>query len=650
MHRILSVLFLLAIPGFAVAFPEPPSNKSRPVYVKTVTHPDLALKYAEYFLTNVIKNADDRPFIRFTWWGSTPDARLVHDVTTSSVYLNTVNSQTLVVLGRPVPGTDFRLWFYDIRDLGWTINAFSAVARRDKVFREPNVDHYLAEKVRRLIGVAQDPVTFHAEAIVPGPWLLWTIMNPGLSQTTNYYDLLYSFERFGTDQIGSQLDIDTTAKAAVAVSTPEPVKPAARPWPGGVWKDDGKYYPAGAFNYIPIAEMQGWEKDHAAWEAAKNKPVNVPGSGGPKVSITLPPGSVFKGKVIKDFPENLQQFQDRWGRTANRAFLDGQKIFVNKGAIVAGKYNDPKRGSYVAYNDRIIEIENGEFNNGGGNMSTRDFDRTSRRKNPANLPTETALGLLEEDAGENLFTLPNGLQAALIHGAAPERKRVDHADSKFVHASLDPRDVTIWDGYSSCAICHARFGGVLEPSNNRVNEAKAKGVRLNFLNKNDQLVTESFFNLEEYRLEQIRMPFREAVKKATSIADAPPWNGVQLAEATVSFIGWYNQPIDIYQASAELGVPPLVTLLACAQVLGDQGKKADNIGNFGSKALFVDFPIGRAEFDDDVFPELAKVISIMRNIENPNPIVAIMYPELLRQTIEQVPGGKSVGPSLKGKK
>jgi hypothetical protein len=603
----------------ASAFPT--TGKQRPVYTKTIQHPDVALQSIIYHLTNVVR-ADDRPFVRYFWWGSTPDDRLVHDVTNFSVYLNTTNSQVRIVLPTPISGTDFRLWAVDIRDLGWTVNAFASVAHRDRVFTEPNVDHYLAEKARRLIGVAQDAKFFHAEAVVPGAWFTWTVMNPGESQTDNYYDLLYARERFGDDIIGPQVDIPTAVTAA-NVLTPEPVKPTGKPWPGGVWKDDGKYYAPGSFTWIPIDELKQWEKDHAAWEQAKANPTAPPAKA---PAIVLPIGTRFDGKAKKNFPENLQQFQDRWGRTANRAFLDGQKIFVDKGAVVAGSYNNKTRGSFVAYNDRVIRIQNGEFNNGGGNMDTQDFDRTSGRKNPANLPLETSLGQLLEDAGENLYTLPNGLQAALIHGAAPERKRVDHADSKFVHSSLDPRDVTIWDGYSSCCLCHARSHGVLAPSNNRVNEAKAKGLRLNFLNKNDELVVNGFFKLEDYRLEQIRMPFKEALKEATTLTEAPPWNGTQWAEATVNFISWFNDGIDIYQASAELGVPPLVTLIACAQLLGK-----DNVGNFGSKAIFVNFPIGRAEWTDDVQPELQNVIALMRDIENPNPILAIFAPELLRQ-------------------
>jgi translation elongation factor P/translation initiation factor 5A len=621
----------------ATAFPK--CGNQRPVYVKQITHPDVALSAIVYHLTNSVA-AEDRPFIRFFWWGSTPDDRLVHDITNWSVYLNTVNSQVRIVLPVPVAGTDFRLWKVDIRDLGWTVNSFAAVAHRDRVFTEPNVDHYLAEKARRLIGVAQDQKFVHAEVVVPGPWFTWTVMNPGESDTANYYDLLYARERFGDDVIGPQIDLKATA-AVQAVLAPEPQKPAERPWPGGAWTGDdaekGKYFPPGAFNYIPLAEHEKWKKDHAEWVKAKTSPVVPTPSKNPR--IDLPIGAAFAGKAIKDFPENLAQFQERWGQIANRKFLDGIKIFVDKGAVVAGSYNDLRRGSMVAYNDRVIRIQNGEFNNGGRNMDTQDFARTSGRKNPANLQLETTLGQLEEDAGENLYTLPNGLQAALIHGAAKEgRKRVDHADSKFVHSSLDPRDVTIWDGYSSCCLCHARSHGVLAPTNNKVKEARAKGLRLNFLTKDDQLRAESFFDIEEYTFEQARMPFKAAVERATKLTEAAPWNGTQWAEATSNFIAWFNTPITLDQAAAELGVPKIIVLLACKNLLGE-----DNKGNFGSKAIFVDFPIGRAEWEDDVQPELQKVIAVMRDIEHPNPVLSIFHPELLRQSVEKlesIKGGK----------
>ena len=652
----LGTAFMVLSSGEASAFPK---VKDRSVYVKTLQHPDVALNALVYHLTNLVKDPDTRPFVRYFWFGATPDDRLVHDVTTFSVYLNKCNSQVRIVVPVPVPGTDYRLWAVDIRDLGWTISAFSAVARRDRVFTEPNVDHYLAEKARRLVGIQQDAATYHAEAVVPGPWFCWTTMNPGESGTTNYYDLLYANERYGPDVVGPQVDIPTVAQTLPAQLPPEPQEPKERPWPGGNWTgegpDKGKYFPAGAFPYKPIAEVEQYKKDHATWlllkmaadAPASAKPVVEPDGLKLKKGVVLPPGVFVKGKPIKDFPEDLKQYQDRWGVTANHDFLGKLPIFVDKGTVVAGSKNDPKHGSYVAYQDRVLRFANGEFNNGGAAMSTQDFFRTSGRKNPANLPVEAALGVLEEDAGEHLTTLPNGLQAALLtNGAKDGRKRIENADARVAHSSLDPRDVIIWNN-SSCVICHARSYGVLTPSNNKIQEARARGVRLNFLNKNDELVVNSFLDTEDYRLEQIRMPYKAALARATKLTpDTPSWNGVQFAEATISFIEWYNRPVDLIQASAELGVPPLVTLIATMNLLG-----AENLGNFDSKNLFFGWPIPRTVWDDDVFPELSKVVAVMRDSERPHPVISMFAPELLRQNVylTQKAGEKAIQSPSKGK-
>lgn len=640
----------------ASAFPK--TKDARPVYVKTLAHPDVALSSVVYHLTNLVP-ADARPFVRYFWFGATPDNRLVHDVTCFSAYLNKVNSLKLIYRPSPVPGTDYRLWAVDIRDLGWTVRAFSAVARRDKVFTEPNVDHYLAEKSRRLVGVAQDPVTYHAEAVVPGSWFLWTIMSPGESETTNYYDLLYANERFGPDVIEQPIDIPAAVQNVPATIPSEPLEPAKRPWPGGVWKADGQYYPAGAFVYQPIEEVEQWKKDHAAWlilKNAANAPANAkqvvePNGLKLKKGVVLPPGVIIKGKPVKDFPTNLKEYQDRWGITANKEFVDKLGVFVDGGLVVAGSKSDPKHGSYVAYQDRVLRFTNGEFNNGGAGMSTQDFLRTSGRRNPANFPVESALGLLEEDAGEHLTTLPNGLQAAMLTGGAKDgRKRLENADARVAHSSLDPRDVVVWNN-SSCVICHARSNGVLTPSNNKIKEAIARGVRLNFLSKFDELTVNSWLDIEEWRLEQIRTPYKIALAKATQLTpDTPPWNGTQFSEATINFIGWYNQPVDLVQASAELGVPPLVTLVALMHLLG-----LENAGNFDSKNLFFGWPVPRTVWDDDVLPELTKVIAVMRDVERPHPVVQMFAPELLRQNVvlTQKAGDKAVtspSKSLKEKK
>lgn len=51
---------------------------------------------------------------------------------------------------------------------------------------------------------------------------------------------------------------------SIATSLP-PSAPPERPWPGGVWKPDGRTYPADSFQYVPIAEWSVWQKKMASW-------------------------------------------------------------------------------------------------------------------------------------------------------------------------------------------------------------------------------------------------------------------------------------------------------------------------------------------------------------------------------------------------
>lgn len=615
---------LLACGDFAFAGPpiggpdDAPAKKK--LIVHTIQHPEYAIQAAIDHLNKQIP-PDVRPFVRYFWWGSTPDDRMQEDLTNFLVTINTVSSSNpKIALPSPVAGTSLRLWWADIRDYYWTIAGFSSVAHADRVFTEPNCDSRLAETVRRLIGVQQDPKTFHVEAIVPGPWFTRAIMDPDGTETTAYYDLLYSVERFGFDK-GIQPVVPIPLPTVIP---PEPVKPIEKPWAGGMWPGDdadkGKYFPPNAFMYTSKSELEAYQKAKALWDEAKASSITR----GPK-QAALPPGVFVSTKVVKDFPATLKDYQDKWGITANAEFLDKQKIFVNKGEVVAGSKSDPKRGSYVAYQDRVLTFANGEFNNGGIAASTKDFLRTSKQKNPANLPTESALGLLKEDAGEHLTNMPNGLQAALLTNA--ERKRIDTADGRVAHSALDPRDVVIRTQFS-CTICHAKQDGILSPSNKKVGETLRRGIQLHIRGKENQLIVDGFFEDSEWRLELGRVAYKRAVAIASTWGAHRPWTGVEWSEAIVSFRNWYDDPLYSDQAAAELGVSKLVLMIACLK-----------LGSIDAANLFISADgVPRTVFDDDLFTDLALVIAAMRQEEDPDPLLMLFAPELIRQTYDKTAG------------
>jgi len=597
----------------AEAFPK--MSKGPALVVKEIQHPDTALSLAIDDKQKRVA-AEDRPFVYYFWWGATPDGRLFHDLTTWRAFLQTVNSEAPIVLPRPIPGSNLRLWAIDIRDARWTRAGFANVAKFDKVFTEPNVDHALAEKMRRLSGIGQDVKTFHVEAVVPGPWFLRQIMDVDGVVTTAYYDLLYSVERFGADGV-----VQPIVAAPVATVIPaEPQKPQSRPWPGGVFSGDGKHYAAGEFNWIPKAEFDAWEKDLAAWKKLKDDAAAKP------AKEVFPPAKPIAAKVVKDFPEDLKQFEDRWGTTANRAFLDSQKIFVNNGEIVSGSKNDPK-GSYVSYQRRVIRFQDGPFNNGGMNMSTQDFLRTSGRKNPLNFPLESSLGQLEEDAGEHLSALPNGFQAALLTGAAGAgRKRVEFGDTRLVHSSLDPSDVTIRVSFS-CYICHAKQDGVLAPSKKDYGETLSRGIENFIQGKQNQLTVRTFFLDWDWKLDIGRVAFKRGLSRATEWPDAPGWSGQQFSEATISFRDWYDAPLTLNQFAAEIGYDKITTMIL---LLIDGSADAAN--------LFFDDAVARTVADDDLIPRVQLIAAAAKIGADPDELYEKFYPQLFQQAAKQVKG------------
>lgn len=569
----------------------------------------------------------DRPFLFAQWWGAMAD-EYRRFVTLYRVKLQTVNSLAPLAHSLPVPGTRDRLWFYDVRLCGQTAAARSVVARRDKVFREPFIPHATAEGIRRLQLVRGDVKTFHCESIVPGPWFLRHLEQvDGFS--TLYYDLLYAVERFGPEVFKTGVGSAVPAPGGAAVPPPEPVKPG-RPWPGGVFPDDGKYYAPGSFNVgMTHEEAERYAADLSAWKKLKAQVAAAP------AKVPLPPGQVLlEGKLLKDFPADLRDFQGRWGDAAVRDFLAKVGVKVNNGEIVAGITDDPRRGSIVSYHNRLLEMGGNPFNNGGVNASTKDFFASTGKKNLANFPREAVYGDFEEDGGEHLFTMPNGFQAALVTGAAKDgRKRVDSADGRLVRSSMDPHHGIVFTQYS-CFLCHAPSDGVISPGNRRLGGAIDAGRGP--LVKNDPIsaaVIAQFATDYEWKFQVWRAPYARLVRTMTATkADPRGWDGARLAKETADFIGWYDHPLRLAQASAEFGLPKLGVMLLCLLE-----------GSIDAQNLFLDEGVPRAVWDEDLMPRLGLIHAGLRETDPLSP-EGLMYraflPDLERQAGEKLKGEK----------
>jgi len=332
-------------------------------------------------------------------------------------------------------------------------------------------------------------------------------------------------------------------------------------------------------------------------------------------------------KVNRNFPENYDQFAKKWGADLVDKFLLDQKLFLKNGEVVAGAKDDPKRGSFVSYQNRYFVIVVGP----GGLviMRTYDFAKTAGETNLANRPLEVSKEQIQEAAGEHIVIKSDGFMASLLTGAANAgRKRTESGDARLVRSSLDPHDVVIRTQFS-CINCHAREYGVISPSNRKVTEALSRGVNLLTYSPKDRESIEAFFVGWEYKLETWRLPMRVGLQRVTATRANPKgWTGPEWAAKVIQFRDWYDAPVDLRRAAAELGVPPIAVLLVCLIE-----------GSIDAGNLFLsDEGVPRSVFDADLFPRLALIMSYMREVENgPDPLFDWFLPELLRQAAERKP-------------
>lgn len=585
------------------------------VFLKTPTHPDTYCIMALAYLKGL--PADYQPFIRFFPFYYTPDELLEERKTLFTLYVNKVSLGGSIIKPIEVPNSNGRLFAIDLRDAKWNIIGFSAVARRDFVFREPNIDISLAQSLRALALIVQDPLTFHCETIVPAEWFMRD--SSETDRSTSYYDLLYGNERFGKFVLGQQVQIvpEKNLEEKLEELEPKPQPPGEVSWEGGIWAEDGKHYPAGSFKYTKKEHLKKYQEDLKSWEENKilreeKKKLPVKNI---KVENNLSVQNVLDTKVKVDFPKNVKEWDKKWGVTAVEDFLKDEKIVIKNGEVVAGAKSDPHRGSYVSYNDRIITFLPVPT---GTSMRTYDSLKTAMKKNYANFPEEASIGDVPFDAGELLVNLPNGLQAAMLINGVGDR--VEFGDSRAVRNTVDGFDVTV-KTYVACVTCHAPQYGVLSPSNHKVKEAIKNG---NAVITKDKIVKErldKFFEEWDDKLEIWRDPYKRALKKATKSEKEPNgWTGQKFASANVEFRNWYDHPLSLDQASAELGIPRLATILICLSE-----------GSIDAGNLVLDGKVPRDVWEADLFPRLSLIFAAYRDLESPNELLKQFYPELLRQ-------------------
>jgi hypothetical protein len=482
--------------------------------------------------------ATDQAQTRYISLYAVPADKLASYRVLLTVLLNTVSQADAI--GRPaiVPDTGDRLLRVRLVQFRWTREAFSAVARRDPYFREPEVPHRETEFGRQVIGVAQDPKTFAAEFIVEATFLMRSILQPdGFSPT--YYDLLYARQRFG-DGAGP---LAAGEPLLPPDPGPEPAKPKERPWKGGIWHADGKDYAPGQFTYVPFEENQAYVKALAAWQVLR---------AAREQAAAVVPRASAPGGVKKDFPANLKDWQAFWGVEDVDKFDKDRGFASFRAEVALGTRNARNgKGSYVAFNDRVVVVTRVPT---GFYLETHDAVKNTKDRDFLENPLGIVRKQVKSDGGELLVHLPNGFQAALLVNGVGDR--VDAADSRIARNTADNKDVTVRTQIG-CIQCHSLEGGYISPVTRKVRESIEAGLKLNIRNEDEAIKARAVLLGWEREEQEIRFKMARAIQDATTYTVGVRekwWSAAEMVAVMMDFRDWYDQPVTMAEAVAYFGL------------------------------------------------------------------------------------------------
>jgi tetratricopeptide (TPR) repeat protein len=198
-------------------------------------------------------------------------------------------------------------------------------------------------------------------------------------------------------------------------------------------------------------------------------------------------------------------------------------------------------GSGVSRNNRLIERHRSTY---GAYWKSYDFATNTGRQNLFAHPLGPggAANHFQQDGGEIIFNLPNGLQAYfLVNGKGD---RIDEGPTKIVSVKNKP-DPTVINGVS-CMSCHAR--GLID---------KADQIRMHSA-KNPS----AFSDAEAQTVEALYPPeteFKALLQKDVDrFQNAAEATGVRLGdtEPVAALAGRFEAELDLTLAAAEVGLKP----------------------------------------------------------------------------------------------
>ena len=106
-----------------------------------------------------------------------------------------------------------------------------------------------------------------------------------------------------------------------------------------------------------------------------------------------------------------------------------------------------------------------------------------------------------------------------------------------------------------CVACHAPVGG-FNAFTEQVRDSIERGIKANVLDAREAQVVTDFYLTWERQVKTWRAPYADFTEAATRGPDGKSWTGLQAWERMRDARDWYDRPVTIEVAAAELGLEP----------------------------------------------------------------------------------------------
>lgn len=241
----------------------------------------------------------------------------------------------------------------------------------------------------------------------------------------------------------------------------------------------------------------------------------------------------------RNFPKNLADFDKAFGIDVIEKLIKDQKLQVTKGSVV------DEGLSIVSRHNRLLRRLPALT---GYAWRSFDVKETSGKRDFG----ETFFFGFEHDAGEMIYSLPNGGQAYFLTVGGKEEKRAEVGDNKVVN---DTSDITVEQGRikigdarvrnpGSCVVCHPR--GINEPANLVADWQKA-GIVTKFADLQKEKEFRAFFKGVNDKVKVDQLQYEAHVKETSGLT--PEQNSAEFKR----FRAWYDEPLSVEQMARECG-------------------------------------------------------------------------------------------------